>query len=1107
MYSECPHCQVIFAVTAEQLSLRQGLVRCGSCRRIFNASWNLVDSLPPRSEPQPRLADHLAVSAETSAGITQTEEPFSSSILGEDVVPIVLIEPSLDTDDNQTEQEIQDQPKDSPDVPSANTYDLADESLIEEPEAVTEQPVSAKSMESIDLSGQFARQTGADIDPKSHSDEAGVDPHSPQWAHHPASMGHATTDVDYASQTGDSMTLLSEAAESVLSVEDWEPEDQSAEEDQASGEEIEALPTVEDVIETSVVDGEPAVSQGESVRSLPGVLIEPSETTDESDDIDHQNKDDLEATTEDITANSEELLADPEIDSDSVRDFVESTDFEALDDDSDKVSKHDDDVPAGETERAPSVEQPLPESDVGEDSSVEPTLDIEQQEHTEEWEVSTSDSAADVEQQLTELEIEDDSNNDNLEKTTSERFELKTSTDQTDQQPPLLTTPDPEHVAVHDLDPETDGVTTDANQVPAQQTDSTDASGVDQATAAVSVAHLPEDETTDSVTTEAISTQAQVQVETGITDVDPEHDSDPADTPVVEDHDATLFGLDDHDFGNTSAKTHDDGTMDESELGAVTDDSDIVEIEANIAGAEPESEGVSEHFPVDDITGDVPPALVYQENQEGVDTKTEDHVELSGEEKQDSEDAGPAVRRLVLELPSEGDGTAEFLEQTTQDGEIPQSEGSTEPLLVGEEPTSDVIVGIERTESHEHTAIAEPVHDDEPTAESEQLAPSESVGTFDATQLLQMQTEAADHTQSDDQLSETPNENKDDETEGEPEDRRGEDSLQPREADKKETTSTPKDAAQAAVTAMGELPSSDRPDIAAKSEHTTPHEVGKQASERPAAESIGKPGSEKHKSHPVPDEEIVLESFAYDWSALEESISKLQKSADNRSTESPGDSDVGSAEALIGKTQATVQSSPSLSATSARIKTGAASSISPRPGGFDDAIATQNATTFGSRRVRLALWTLGSLSLLVLLIGQFGYFYWDDLAQNATTRSYMARLCDIMKCDVPPQRAAELIDLVQTKVAPHPGVPGALRVTASLLNKAEYPQPYPTLQISLTDVEGKLLGRRSFRPSQYLVRESSSGLNLSPNVATQVALDLADPHENAVGYEVELVSP
>jgi len=47
MLTCCPSCATAFRVSAEQLKAKQGKVRCGQCRQVFNALDTLVDELPP----------------------------------------------------------------------------------------------------------------------------------------------------------------------------------------------------------------------------------------------------------------------------------------------------------------------------------------------------------------------------------------------------------------------------------------------------------------------------------------------------------------------------------------------------------------------------------------------------------------------------------------------------------------------------------------------------------------------------------------------------------------------------------------------------------------------------------------------------------------------------------------------------------------------------------------------------------------------------------------------------------------------------------------------------------------------------------------------------
>ena len=50
MYTQCPKCETVFRITAAQLRLAEGEVRCGSCAISFNALTSLSDDLPELSD-------------------------------------------------------------------------------------------------------------------------------------------------------------------------------------------------------------------------------------------------------------------------------------------------------------------------------------------------------------------------------------------------------------------------------------------------------------------------------------------------------------------------------------------------------------------------------------------------------------------------------------------------------------------------------------------------------------------------------------------------------------------------------------------------------------------------------------------------------------------------------------------------------------------------------------------------------------------------------------------------------------------------------------------------------------------------------------------------
>lgn len=46
LHTRCPKCQTVFRITAEQLSLREGRVRCGQCHSVFDGRRYLVELRP-----------------------------------------------------------------------------------------------------------------------------------------------------------------------------------------------------------------------------------------------------------------------------------------------------------------------------------------------------------------------------------------------------------------------------------------------------------------------------------------------------------------------------------------------------------------------------------------------------------------------------------------------------------------------------------------------------------------------------------------------------------------------------------------------------------------------------------------------------------------------------------------------------------------------------------------------------------------------------------------------------------------------------------------------------------------------------------------------------
>ena len=155
-------------------------------------------------------------------------------------------------------------------------------------------------------------------------------------------------------------------------------------------------------------------------------------------------------------------------------------------------------------------------------------------------------------------------------------------------------------------------------------------------------------------------------------------------------------------------------------------------------------------------------------------------------------------------------------------------------------------------------------------------------------------------------------------------------------------------------------------------------------------------------------------------------------------------------------------------------------------------------------RSSFLLWAFGSVTLLLLLAGQFVYFYRNELATIPTWRPYLVDICLYAGCKLKPLRDVGRIELLQTSIAPHPQYENALRIRATLVNRASFRQDYPWMEVSLTSNAGNVIARRTFSPIQY--SETPLEGALTPNVVATALLDVTNPEGKAVGYEIRLVT-
>lgn len=125
-------------------------------------------------------------------------------------------------------------------------------------------------------------------------------------------------------------------------------------------------------------------------------------------------------------------------------------------------------------------------------------------------------------------------------------------------------------------------------------------------------------------------------------------------------------------------------------------------------------------------------------------------------------------------------------------------------------------------------------------------------------------------------------------------------------------------------------------------------------------------------------------------------------------------------------------------------------------------------------RLKMLLWSLGSVLALALLVVQLAYVYRNDLASLVPAwRPALESLCVKLRCEVSMRRHLERISVSVIAFERQPSADQAsksaeMTLKFSLRNRFNQPQPWPYLSLELTDASSTVVLRKRLSPNEYL---------------------------------------
>ena len=96
------------------------------------------------------------------------------------------------------------------------------------------------------------------------------------------------------------------------------------------------------------------------------------------------------------------------------------------------------------------------------------------------------------------------------------------------------------------------------------------------------------------------------------------------------------------------------------------------------------------------------------------------------------------------------------------------------------------------------------------------------------------------------------------------------------------------------------------------------------------------------------------------------------------------------------------------------------------------------------------------------------------------------------------------IEMLNHNVFAHPIEPGVLLISASIENRADHDQPYPILEVRLTNSKSEVVALRRFTPDEYL-DNYNKGLLIKRNQISSLKLKIKDPGNQATRFQFDFL--
>ncbi len=161
-----------------------------------------------------------------------------------------------------------------------------------------------------------------------------------------------------------------------------------------------------------------------------------------------------------------------------------------------------------------------------------------------------------------------------------------------------------------------------------------------------------------------------------------------------------------------------------------------------------------------------------------------------------------------------------------------------------------------------------------------------------------------------------------------------------------------------------------------------------------------------------------------------------------------------------------------------------------------------------SRPTSPILLAIGTLIFGLVLVLEAIYFFRVEIAARLPKiKPVMLQICVQLNCAIPLPQKVDLISIESSGLETDPAQTNIITLHALLRSRAPYAMGYPSIELTLTDLQDNTLARRIFTPAEYLPPKEDSTQGFPANRESTINLHLNTTDLKPAGYRLFLFYP